>query len=87
MLVFAAFLFYGAMALGVFVLRRTEPNTPRPVKAFGYPVLPALFILFCVVLVINSFITRSSECFIGLILIFTGIPFYLYWNKGNELKS
>jgi molybdopterin-guanine dinucleotide biosynthesis protein A len=40
MLVFAAFLYYGAMAAGVFVLRKTEPNSPRPIKAFGYPVLP-----------------------------------------------
>jgi APA family basic amino acid/polyamine antiporter len=87
MLVFAAFLFYGAMALGVFVLRRTEPNTLRPVKAFGYPVIPALFIFFCLVLVINSFMTRSTECFIGLGLIFTGIPFYLFWNKGKVVKS
>ena len=61
MLVFAAFLYYGAMAAGVFVLRKKEPNTPRPIKAFGYPVLPALFILFCIVLVVSSVIEKPTE--------------------------
>ena len=69
MLVFAAFLYYGAMAAGVFVLRKTEPNSPRPIKAFGYPVLPALFILFCVVLVVSSVIERPQESVYGLLLI------------------
>jgi APA family basic amino acid/polyamine antiporter len=81
MLVFAAFLYYGAMAAGVFVLRKTEPNSPRPIKAFGYPVLPALFIMFCVVLVISSIIKRPEESIYGLLLIGSGLPFYLAWSK------
>jgi len=81
MLVFAAFLYYGAMAAGVFVLRVKEPNTPRTIKAFGYPVLPALFILFCIALVVSSVIERPWECFYGLLLIASGLPFYFVWNR------
>jgi APA family basic amino acid/polyamine antiporter len=79
MVIFAAFIFYGAGALGVFVLRRKMPDAPRPYKAIGYPVLPAIFILFCLVLVIVSLIERPFESFSGLVLILTGIPFYLFW--------
>jgi APA family basic amino acid/polyamine antiporter len=84
MLVFAAFLYYGAMAAGVFVISFKEPNTPRPIKAFGYPILPALFILFCVVLVVSSIIERPWECMYGLLLIGSGLPFYLAWRKNSE---
>lgn len=84
MLVFAAFLYYGAMAAGVFVLRKKEPNTPRPIKAFGYPVLPALFIMFCVLLVISSVIEHPKESMFGLLLIGSGLPFYLVWYKNAE---
>jgi APA family basic amino acid/polyamine antiporter len=84
MLVFAAFLYYGAMAAGVFVLRFKEPNTPRPIKAFGYPILPALFILFCIVLVVSSIIERPRDCMYGLLLIGSGLPFYLVWRKNSE---
>lgn len=81
MLVFAAFIFYGATTLGVFVLRYKMPDAPRPYKAFGYPVLPALFILFCVALIIVTLIGRPREALLGLGLMFTGVPFYLYWKS------
>lgn len=83
MLVFAAFIYYGAMAAGVFVLRKKMPDAPRPYKAVGYPVLPALFIVFCVVLVGVSLVQRPMECGIGLLLILSGLPFYLYWRKNS----
>lgn len=85
MLIFASFMFYGAGALGVFILRRKMPNEPRPYKAFGYPVIPAFFILFCIVLVGVSLVERPAECGAGLVLILTGLPFY-YWFKKSEEK-
>lgn len=81
MLIFASFIFYGATTLGVFILRYRMPDVPRPYKAWGYPVLPALFILFCVALIIITLITRTREAMIGLSLMLAGIPFYFYWNK------
>ncbi len=81
MLIFASFIFYGATTVGVFVLRIKMPNVPRPYKAWGYPVVPAIFILFCVALVIITFVNRPREAFIGIALILSGLPFYWYWNK------
>ena len=82
MLVFASFIFYGATALGVFVLRVKMPDVPRPYKAWGYPFVPALFILFCVALIVVTLITKPREALMGLGLMMAGVPFYFYWNRG-----
>jgi APA family basic amino acid/polyamine antiporter len=84
MLIFAAFLFYGATALGVFILRAREPNTERPYRVWGYPFVPIIFILFCVGLVANTIISQPREAGIGLALILSGIPFYWYWTRGEN---
>ena len=84
MLIFVAFFFYGATTLAVFLLRIREPNTPRPYKVIGYPIVPALFVLFCVALIIITCINSPREAGIGLVLMATGLPFYFYWNKTNE---
>ena len=81
MLIFAAFIFYGATALGVFILRVKMPDAPRPYRAVGYPVVPAIFILFCVALIIITLIGRPREALIGLGLMASGLPFYWYWNR------
>ena len=81
MLIFAAFIFYGATTVGVFVLRRRMPDTPRPYRVIGYPVVPALFLAFCAYLLINTLLYRPSEAFISLGLMATGVPFYFYWNR------
>ena len=81
MLVFAAFIYYGAMAVGVFVLRKTMPEAERPYKAIGYPVLPIIFILFCLFLVVIALIESPRDSLFGILLIATGLPFYLVWNK------
>lgn len=83
MLIFAAFFFYGATAFGVFILRRREPDTPRPYKVIGYPVVPAIFVLFCAALIVITCINSPREAGIGLVLMATGVPFYLYWNSKN----
>lgn len=81
MLIFAAFIFYGATTLGVFILRKKMPDAPRPYKAWGYPVVPALFIIFCVALVIVTLIGKPREALMGLALMGSGLPFYWYWNR------
>lgn len=80
MLIFAAFFFYGATAFGVFVMRRREPNAERPYRVWGYPIIPALFVLFCVALIIITCKTHPREAGIGFALMLTGVPFYFYWN-------
>jgi APA family basic amino acid/polyamine antiporter len=76
MIIFAVFIFYGATTLGVFILRRRMPDVHRPYKVWGYPVVPAIFILFCIGLFFNTITTRPREAAIGMILIFSGIPVY-----------
>jgi APA family basic amino acid/polyamine antiporter len=81
MLIFAAFIFYAATTVGVFVLRRRMPNAERPYKVIGYPVVPALFVAFCAYLVINTLLNRPQEALVGLGLMATGVPFYFFWNR------
>jgi APA family basic amino acid/polyamine antiporter len=82
MLVFAAFIFYGAGALGVFVLRHKMKDAPRSFKV--NLVIPAIFILFCAVLVVVTLIENPRDAGIGLVLILAGLPFYYFWNKREE---
>jgi len=81
MIIFAVFIFYGADSLGVFILRHKMPDAHRPYKVWGYPVVPAVFILFCIGLFINTIVTRPREAIIGMILILSGIPVYLYLQR------
>ena len=78
MLIFAVYIFYGATVLGVFILRRRMPDAHRPYKTWGYPIIPAIFVLFCVGLFFNTIITRPREAGIGLSLIMLGIPLYFF---------
>ncbi len=84
MLIFASFIFYGSTTLGVFILRKTMPEAPRPYKAWGYPVVPAIFILFCIALLFITFASKPREAMMGLVLMFSGVPFYFYWRKVNR---
>ena len=87
MLIFAAFIYYGATTVGVFILRRRMPDAPRPYRVWGYPVIPAIFIIFCVFLIGNTVITRPREAAIGTALILLGIPFYWWFNKKAKEKT
>jgi APA family basic amino acid/polyamine antiporter len=81
MLLFASFIFYGMGAYGVFVLRRKMKDDYRPYKALGYPVLPAIFVLFCITLVVVTIIQNPRDAGIGLALVLIGIPFYMFWAR------
>ncbi|NTV84441.1 MAG: amino acid permease [Bacteroidales bacterium] len=87
MIIYAVFIFYGATSLGVFILRRRMPEAPRPYKVWGYPVVPAIFIIFCMFLFFNTIITRPREAAIGTILILAGIPVYLLLQRKYSKKS
>lgn len=79
--IFAALLFYMLTAVGLFSLRRSKPDLPRPVKAPGYPILPALYLLatggFCV----NLLFQKPLYTWPGLIIVALGIPVYFIWKK------
>lgn len=82
MLIFAAFIFYGASAFGLILMKRKKLIT---VKVFGYPYIPMFYVAFCIGLVINTLITMPNESITGLILIATGIPLYFYFNRKRIL--
>lgn len=81
LLIFASFIFYGATTLGVVIMRRRDPEAYRPYKVIGYPVLPIVFTLFCLTLVCVTIAQRPEQALIGLLLISSGIPVYLYYSK------
>jgi APA family basic amino acid/polyamine antiporter len=91
MIIFAIFIFYGATALGVFILRKRMPDAPRPYKVWGYPVVPAIVILISVALFVNTIIKQPREASIGLVLMLIGVPMW-YWftrkerSRESELK-
>jgi len=84
MLIFAAFIFYALGVSGVFVLRIKEPLALRGFKVPGYPIVPGVFILFCIGLVVNSILEKPYESGMGLLLMATGLPFYFWWNREKK---
>ncbi|MGB9695811.1 MAG: APC family permease [Ignavibacteria bacterium] len=86
MLIFASFIFYGAGAFGVFVLRKSMKDVHRPYKIFGYPFVPGFFVLFCFLLVVITIVQNPRDAGIGLALIFAGVPFAIFWRKKQRKK-
>jgi APA family basic amino acid/polyamine antiporter len=86
MISFVVVLFYMLTIAGIFILRRKRPELPRPYKAFGYPFLPALYILmgaaFCVLLIIY----KPEFTWPGFIIVLLGIPLY-YLALGQGPKT
>ena len=76
------FSFLGGLAL--FQLRRTRPSAERPYRVWGYPVVPAMFVIGAFVLIVNTLNERPRESLTGLTLLAIGLPAYKYWKKGSE---
>lgn len=79
--VFASVLFHAAAATAVFVLRRRRPRVAVPYRTWGYPVVPALFILACLLLVGNTLVQRRGESLWGLGLVALGLPAYAVFSR------
>lgn len=73
---FASLLFYILTIAGLFILRKKEPNTPRPYKAWGYPVIPILYIIITLAICIDLMIYDTRNTGLGLLIVFLGIPVY-----------
>jgi APA family basic amino acid/polyamine antiporter len=74
---FAVLLFSGFAVSAVFVLRWRYPNEPRPFRAWGYPIAPAIFTVASLVITVFAIVGRQRESLVGLILMLAGVPFYL----------
>jgi len=79
--VFAVVLFHALTGAAVFVLRRSRPEAERPYRAWGYPVVPLVFVVACVALVLNTLVEKPTESLIGLAILALGVPAYLHWRK------
>lgn len=81
--VFASVLFSVFGGLALFRLRRTRPAAERPYRVWGYPAVPALFILGSLYLVVNTMAERPVESLSGLGLLVLGLPAYFYWKTAG----
>ena len=83
--IFAALVFYFLTTLALFRLRRIRPDLPRPVKAFGYPVLPALYMAAVAALLVVLLLYRPLYTWPGVVIVALGIPVYLLWRRSARV--
>jgi basic amino acid/polyamine antiporter, APA family len=81
--IFAALLFYVLTVIGLFVLRKKRPDLDRPYKAWGYPVLPALYILMAFLVMLDLLFVKPRFTWPGLVIVLTGVPVFFFW-KGRR---
>ena len=85
--IFAFWLFYGMVAAAVFVFRRRDPDARRPYRTWGYPVVPALFVLVTIYLIIFTIWNAPLQSVFGLIIIALGVPVYWYFVRANKRRD
>ncbi len=73
--------FYALTVAAVFVLRRKRPDLPRPYRVWGYPLVPAIFLLASVFMVLNALVTDPRDTGVTLLIIVAGVPVYLAWSR------
>lgn len=82
--IFAALIFYALTTIGLFVLRAKRPDEPRPYRAVGYPVLPALYVLAASGVAVTLLVAAKTrvQSLTGLLIVLVGVPVYLWWHRG-----
>ncbi len=84
---FAVMIFYVLTVSGLFILRKKKPDVPRPYKAFGYPILPAIYVLLAALVAFFMLINNNTNCLRGLIIMLIGIPVYFIFKKFQRIKN
>jgi APA family basic amino acid/polyamine antiporter len=79
--VFAVLIFYILTVIGIFALRRKQPNADRPYRAFGYPVIPAFYVLCASAIAVDLLILKPAYTWPGMIIVLLGIPVYFIWRR------
>jgi APA family basic amino acid/polyamine antiporter len=85
--VFAFWLFYGMVTAAVFVFRWREPDVPRSYRTWGYPVVPALFVLVTIYLIVYTIKNATAQSLICLAIVAAGLPVYWYFARQNRRSS
>lgn len=86
-IIFAALFFYILTVAAVFVLRSKRPDLPRPYRAWGYPVVPALYIGVCAVIMLSLLFAKPVYSWPSFIIVLTGIPVYFLWRNVNRIPA
>ena len=84
---FTVIIFYILTIAGLFVLRRTQPDTPRPYRALGYPVLPAIYIVMALFIDVVLLRYKPQYTWPGLIIVLLGVPVYLIWSRRSQVAN
>ncbi|HEU0052610.1 MAG TPA: amino acid permease, partial [Longimicrobium sp.] len=82
--IFAALIFYVMTMIALFALRRRRPDMPRPYRAFGYPVIPALYLLAALSIAVILLFAKPEYTFAGLFIVLLGIPVYYVWRAARR---
>jgi APA family basic amino acid/polyamine antiporter len=79
--IFAALMFYVLTIAGIFVLRRKRPDADRPYRAWGYPVVPLLYIVAATVIMLILILYQTQDTWPGLVIVLVGVPVYWIWSR------
>lgn len=82
--VFSVLIFYVFTIAGVFVLRRKRPGVERPYRAFGYPIVPALYIIIAVAIMVVLILYKTQTTWPGLLIVLLGLPVYWAWHRNSR---
>ena len=85
--IFAVVLFYALTLAGVFRLRRTRPHAPRPYRAWGYPLVPAIYIAFALFVEWALLTHKPGRSLAGLSIVALGVPVYFLWRRRRAVRS
>ncbi len=85
--IFAALIFYALTTAALFMLRRKRPDMDRPYRAFGYPVIPALYMLGAAAIAVTLLFAKPAYSVSGLALVLLGIPVYFIWRRYGSVAA
>jgi len=77
--IFAVLIFFSLTVTGIFILRKKKPQAERPYKAFGYPVIPALYVIICIAIAVDLLLFKPGYTWPGLVIVLLGIPVFFLW--------
>ena len=80
-------IFYVLTIAGLFVLRRKRPDAERPYRAFGYPVVPALYIVAACAIMAVLLLYKTQTSWPGLLIVLAGLPAYFLWKRRSSNRS
>jgi APA family basic amino acid/polyamine antiporter len=85
--IFAALMFYVLTIGAVFVLRRKRPNAERPYRAWGYPIVPFLYILTALSIMLILILYQTQDTWPGLVIVLLGVPVYFLWERQSRASA